>query len=1132
MPKKKAPAKKRIVKGKDYAVDKKQDGLRSAKRKGWRITNSNRIPTRKEIQDFYDGKRSDLYMESRPERSDSKLRAKKGERFDKGGEISSTDIKSLSDGYKEAILFTGYDDEEVELDQNYSISDFDSKSNAAIEKMAKQYIIDNKDAIEKSGLDYEQIGRDIWYTQAGHGVGFFDRELDKDVEDKLTKGAKKFGDLSHHVFAQDGEVYLEGMKFALGGAVKNRKVDKVKSLLIKNKVETDDVSPNFVNDFAHENGITDLTSQEVVEISDTYEYVKAKKFALGGKIDRTKSVKKTRVNRTKKAVAQDKNIKALHAGKRESESGQIYWEGRENRSDKNRTTKLEKGGSIDGSRDFHLNDYNKLIDSGEFEATKNGATWNIKEIDTDKVLGKYNKTKKSLSISGKKDLSNPLVVWLKDNSYLSSDERDLLGDDDNEENDEDKIEYIGSLIKKGNTSGYSPNWSLDIDFEGDIEDSDYEHIGDMVAKGFTSGEIVSGEEEKTGWWSIDISDDFEKGGAVSGLEKELRKLQKDLNSNRLMTYTEGDNSEEEKAREKERAVKLARFNEVLGLLREKDNKFSKGGKLKNYTSADLPKDGSQIEIHMPKMGDFPAGDITIKYNKDNFGFDLYGGERFLGGRVTEKQILDNLNNGLYEFKPKVKGGKFVITSKDQPNDLFVGQDKRKVSWVESWKKPILFSNETDAESFNEKHKLEGKVVPYSKPNENTNSEELFVAVGEKDGYWVILSRPTTKEQAEELSKSAMEGETPKVVTLDEAKAHKKIVGSEYLKVKDEFKNGGKLESVDSGTFNQNYRKWFPKMHELVITKHGKEGYISDIREGSDNEGETDMNSYAITEINKENPLERKEADVWDKRFMHRKDEMKPVDEFVKGGEVINFKKVKFNSHKNHNPNTDILEGHIDDDSFITYGIDVNGDKKGKEHMKYYKGSNYVVGSNAKSTSRHYEKDAIPAKYLSSWNELKKQYEEKYSKEEFKEGGEVGGRGFFGLEKGEELTELSKLKEGDIILSHSEQFNSDNTLKITGIRTYGTKTSYDVVYWNPETNKRIGDEEMSVSDVDLKMGMNKYYLPKSDKFEKGGEIKGELTLSEIENKLGKTFGFWSVPYSVEVDGRNYRKIPHSNIYRKV
>jgi hypothetical protein len=59
---------------------------------------------------------------------------------------------------------------------------------------------------------------------------------------------------------------------------------------------------------------------------------------------------------------------------------------------------------------------------------------------------------------------------------------------------------------------------------------------------------------------------FERN-AIKETEKELRRLQRDLNSHRLLTYIEGDQSEQEQARQRERAEKLARFNEVLVILR-------------------------------------------------------------------------------------------------------------------------------------------------------------------------------------------------------------------------------------------------------------------------------------------------------------------------------------------------------------------------------------------------------------------------------------------------------------------------------------------------------------------------------------------------------------------------------------
>ena len=50
------------------------------------------------------------------------------------------------------------------------------------------------------------------------------------------------------------------------------------------------------------------------------------------------------------------------------------------------------------------------------------------------------------------------------------------------------------------------------------------------------------------------------------LLKELRRLQRELNSPRLLTYIEGDQSEQEMSRQRERASKLARFNDILATL--------------------------------------------------------------------------------------------------------------------------------------------------------------------------------------------------------------------------------------------------------------------------------------------------------------------------------------------------------------------------------------------------------------------------------------------------------------------------------------------------------------------------------------------------------------------------------------
>ena len=85
--------------------------------------------------------------------------------------------------------------------------------------------------------------------------------------------------------------------------------------------------------------------------------------------------------------------------------------------------------------------------------------------------------------------------------------------------------------------------------------------------------------------------------------------------------------------------------------------------------------------------------------------------------------------------------------------------------------------------------------------------------------------------------------------------------------------------------------------------------------------------------------------------------------------------TNFHSHKNHNPACDILEGHIDDDSFITYGIYVNGPRKGQEFCEYYRGKNYNVRSKLKSYSRCWNPTNIPVKYYTMWQLLRSLYDE-------------------------------------------------------------------------------------------------------------------------------------------------------------
>lgn len=119
---------------------------------------------------------------------------------------------------------------------------------------------------------------------------------------------------------------------------------------------------------------------------------------------------------------------------------------------------------------------------------------------------------------------------------------------------------------------------------------------------------------------------------------------------------------------------------------------------------------------------------------------------------------------------------------------------------------------------------------------------------------------------------------------------------------------------------------------------------------------------------------------------------------------------------------------------------------------------------------------------------------------YKKGGKVGGRGFFGLTKGKKIEDISEIKVGDIILGHSNQFNADNTYKIINKREHGTVIRFDMVYWNPIENERIGNEEMSIGDLDLSSTFqDEFYFPKDKKFEGGGELSmEEIVLSKLNS----------------------------------
>lgn len=213
----------------------------------------------------------------------------------KGGKVDNKNITDFINGYKMGILFTETDEEGENLDANYNPSNFDSKSDEIISKMAHQYIDENGASIILSKLSYEQIGTDVWFAQSGQGAGFFDRNLDKNIEENLTRGAKKFSDLSTYVFAQDGKVYIEGLKFEKGGHLTGGEWKKGTTIKFKTKKQAQE----RLDLMKGEDGIRNPRIEKIWDkpfvdrINDGYvvkfEYLKTDKYAKGSTVRANKS---------------------------------------------------------------------------------------------------------------------------------------------------------------------------------------------------------------------------------------------------------------------------------------------------------------------------------------------------------------------------------------------------------------------------------------------------------------------------------------------------------------------------------------------------------------------------------------------------------------------------------------------------------------------------------------------------------------------------------------------------------------------------------------------------------------------------------------------------------------------------
>jgi hypothetical protein len=93
-----------------------------------------------------------------------------------------------------------------------------------------------------------------------------------------------------------------------------------------------------------------------------------------------------------------------------------------------------------------------------------------------------------------------------------------------------------------------------------------------------------------------------------------------------------------------------------------------------FTSKDLPKNGSEIYINAPAMSGVPAIDLVLKYDSKNFRFDVYK-DGVKKDVVGEKEVLNNLNSGIYVFTDKSTP---TSSSKSEPKigETYIRKDMR------------------------------------------------------------------------------------------------------------------------------------------------------------------------------------------------------------------------------------------------------------------------------------------------------------------------------------------------------------------------------------------------------------------------------------------------------------------------
>jgi hypothetical protein len=116
-------------------------------------------------------------------------------------------INEIVDGYVEAIEFTECRSDNPELEY----ADFSEQVWEHAAEAAKGiWDAFGPDLLRGTGATGKQIGRDLWFTRNGHGVGFWDRpEIYGPItSEHLTQYAQSIGECWAGL-GEDGSIYID-----------------------------------------------------------------------------------------------------------------------------------------------------------------------------------------------------------------------------------------------------------------------------------------------------------------------------------------------------------------------------------------------------------------------------------------------------------------------------------------------------------------------------------------------------------------------------------------------------------------------------------------------------------------------------------------------------------------------------------------------------------------------------------------------------------------------------------------------------------------------------------------------------------------------------------------------------------